>query len=225
VTLLRQLLSDSSSASLLLSNLLTILVAVVEGWRLVDVMGVYWGQSLVIGYFNWRRIRSLRRFSTEGFTINDQRVDPTPATKRQVALFFALHYGFFHFMYLVFLLNFPFSAEPSIIPHSPFPGQADAPRPEFLGIAVCTLVFAVNHAFSYRHNLESDLNRVPNIGTVMFFPYARILPMHLTLILGGFCGAVSSALPLILFLILKTLADLIMHLAEHGEWRQPPASS
>jgi hypothetical protein len=227
VTLLRQLLSDTSSASLLFSNLLTIVLAVVQGWRLADVMWVYWGQSVVIGYFNWRRIRALQRFSTDGFTVNDHPVDPTPATKRQVALFFAVHYGFFHFVYLVFLLSFPFDTQRSVIPHSPFPGQADTPRPDVLGIAVCTLAFAVNHAFSYRHNLESDLRRVPNIGTVMFFPYARILPMHLTLILGGFFGAVSSVLPLVVFLVLKTLADLIMHLVEHGEWRlpRPPDSS
>jgi len=37
------------------------------------------------------RILSLEKFSTEGFKINDQAVEPTPETKRKVAAFFAFH--------------------------------------------------------------------------------------------------------------------------------------
>jgi hypothetical protein len=44
----------------------------------------------------------------------------------------------------------------------------------------------------------------------MFYPYARVIPMHLTLTLGFF---ISS--PLLFFLLLKTLADAIMHVVEH----------
>ena len=52
----------------------------------------------------------------------------------------------------------------------------------------------------------------------MFYPYARILPMHL-LIVGGFFladgGAQTAAV--VLFLILKTGADTVMHYIEHRE--------
>ena len=73
---------DPSTLFLVLSNLATMAFALVERWDLSVVMWIYWGQSVVIGFFNWRRILSLRQFSTENFTMNDQPVDPTPSTRR-----------------------------------------------------------------------------------------------------------------------------------------------
>ena len=48
----------------------------------------------------------------------------------------------------------------------------------------------------------------------MFWPYARILPIHLTIILGT--GVMDGSHALILFLGLKTAADLVMHAIEHA---------
>ena len=48
------------------------------------------------------------------------------------------------------------------------------------------------------------------------FPYARIIPMHLTILLGSyFVGGAEGTL--IIFLALKTLADVLMHMIEHGD--------
>ena len=71
------------------------------------------------------------------------------------------------------------------------------------------LLFLGNHVFSYFYNKPRDTGR-QKIGTLMFYPYARIIPMHLTLILGVFLDG-----GLLLFLLLKTLADVIMHVVEH----------
>ena len=49
----------------------------------------------------------------------------------------------------------------------------------------------------------------------MALPYARIIPMHLTLIFGSLL-AIQSARELVLFLSLKTLADLSMHMVKHA---------
>ena len=49
----------------------------------------------------------------------------------------------------------------------------------------------------------------------MFYPYARIIPMHLTIIFGSSFG---GTLPL--FLVLKTFADAIMHVVEHNVLRK-----
>ena len=203
MNLSRHFRADRSVAVLILSNLVTIIFAVVQKWDVRDVMWIYWGQSVIIGCFNWRRILDLKQFSTEGFLINDQPVLPTRQTQRRVAWFFLFHYGFFHFVYLMFLIS----------EKDPLPGTP------VVGIAVCVLTFLVNHAFSYAHNRQRDAKRVPNIGTIMFFPYARIIPMHFTILFGSHFANPSTG-DLVLFLGLKTVADVIMHMVEHAEARR-----
>lgn len=188
----------NSTRSLVLSNLLTIVLAVVQRWSLWEVMWIYWGQSVVIGYYNWRKIRRLESFSTDNFTINDRPVAPTRAVRNQVAWFFALHYGMFHFVYMMFLLI----------------GIGDMSWFSALGAIVCVAVFAANHRRSFQQSLPIFVRRKPNIGTVMFFPYARIVPMHLTLVLGHLLG-IRSAGAMVMFLGLKTGADVVMHRIEH----------
>ena len=85
----------------------------------------------------------------------------------------------------------------------------------WVGIAVCVLAFYLNHLFSYRYNRERERERIPNIGSIMFFPYLRIIPMHLMIVAGSrFMG--SSTLALLIFLLLKTAADVAMHVVEHA---------
>ena len=74
------------------------------------------------------------------------------------------------------------------------------------------LAFALNHFWSYRYNRDVDRQGTPNIGTLMFTPYVRILPMHLTILTGGLLGK-----GLLLFGGLKILADVVMHLIEHAQ--------
>ncbi|MBP7828734.1 MAG: hypothetical protein KA248_02320 [Kiritimatiellae bacterium] len=196
---------DWSAASLVASNVLTLAMALIGDWNAGTLMWVYWGQSVIIGFFNFLRILSLNEFSTKGVESNGKSVDPTPATRRGMAFFFLFHYGFFHLVYMVFLV-----------------GLAAEGLAQVAAIGLCLAAFLVNHAFSFFYNLKSDRRNVRNIGTVMFFPYARILPMHLTIIFG-------SALPwnravLLLFLSLKTAADLVMHVVEHAALGDNPSS-
>jgi hypothetical protein len=191
--------NDRSVTFLLLSNLLTIVLAVMQQWDVHVLMWIYWGQSVVIGYFNVHRILDLKEFSTANFLVNDKPVDPTPETQRQTAVFFALHYGFFHLGYLVFLLV----------------GYSLQGAFTVAGIALCILVFYFNHRFSYYYNQEREREGVPNIGSILFFPYVRIVPMHLMIIMGGvFLG--NNSMALVLFLLLKTAADVAMHVIEHA---------
>jgi hypothetical protein len=198
-----QFRSDRSVVALLLSNLLTMIWALVEGWEIADVMLVYWVQSVVIGYFNYYRIMDLKEFSTKNLRMNNKRPDATPETKRSVARFFVLHYGIFHAAYLAFILGKD-SGEVSL---------------SSIGIVVCIVAFYFNHRYSYRHNRERDSRRVPNIGTMMLFPYARIVPMHLTIGMAA-SRTGGSTKALFIFLILKTLADIVMHMIEHADARQ-----
>lgn len=186
---------DASVWSLVTANAIALVVAVAGGWSLIDLMAVYWVQSVIIGISYFFRMLNLKQFSTENFKINNKSVEPTEATKRQTAFFFLIHFGFFHFGYLVFIF-----------------AQNPGGSPLGLGLLICTVVFAVNHYFSYRYHREVDASGTPNIGTLMFTPYLRVVPMHLTIVFGAV--ALGSA-GVLVFGLMKLVADVAMHLAEH----------
>jgi hypothetical protein len=188
---------DRSVFVLIAANLLTLLIAWWTHMSLRELMLVYWIQNVIIGICSAIRILSLERFSTENLKMNDQPVTEEPASKRKVALFFVLHYGMFHFGYLMFL---SFEREPA-------PGGSAA------GYLFCALVFAANHGYSLLQNVRQDALGRPNLGTLMFLPYARIVPMHVTILAGSalYGGAHAFAL----FGALKIIADAVMHTVEH----------
>lgn len=192
---LKKIFSDSSVISLLFSNILIIILATVQRWEISEILWVYWMQSVIIGFFNFLRILSLKNFSTKNFSINNRPAPPTSQTKIFTAFFFAFHYGFFHFIYAIFLFQFFSSGQPLDLNYL------------FLG----GLIFFLNHLFSYWHNKRIDEQKTQNIGNLMFAPYARIIPMHLIIVVGAFLG--QSAL--LIFLLLKTAIDILTHTAKH----------
>lgn len=198
--------ADGSVWSLVAANVFALAIAWHQGWSTASLMILYWAQSVVIGVANVFRILALERFSTANFTINDRPVDPTPSTKRQVAVFFAFHYGLFHLAYLLFIVK-----------------ETHGERLVDPWFWACAAVFALNHFWSYRYNRDLDRQGTPNIGTLMFTPYLRIIPMHLTIIFGGMLG--PRAASLLLFGALKTAADVAMHAIEHARLKKVSAAA
>ncbi len=191
-------LRDLSLWGVFAGNVLSIIMAFVQGWSLAQMMWVFWAQSLFIGVINVLRMLSLKEFSTEGVEINGGNPAATRATKIGMALFFALHFGFFHFVYFFFLSEQQ-------------PLRSIDPTSLILGGA-CALGLMGAHSFSYVHNLNRDFKHVkPKIGNIMMYPYLRIIPLHLTIIFGYGLGVPAT----ILFLSLKTAADCGMHIVEH----------
>ena len=187
---------NASFISLLISNVAVIVLSMIEKWDVATVLWVYWMQSVIIGFFQFVRIVSLKKFSTEKFTVNNQPVLPTVQTKKTVAVFFAFHYGFFHFIYAILLFNFFKSSE----------------TVDFLNLLYGGLIFLLNHFFSFWYYKIIDKRQIQNIGRLMFLPYIRIVPMHMIVIFGMFLG--QSAL--LIFLALKTIADLFLHTVKHN---------
>ena len=194
---------DTSTLSLILANVITIFLAVWQGWDLLIVMWVFWFQSVIIGIFNFFRIMDLKNFSTENFRINEMPVQPTKGVKIFTGFFFLFHYGMFHFCYAIFLLTATLGRA----------GSGSMPI-NFLLIFLSAAIFFVNHLFSYLYNKKEDALKKQNIGKVMAFPYARVIPMHLML---WAAFAVHNTGALVWFLILKTVADVIMHSVQHAK--------
>lgn len=183
---------------LLISNIITIYLALTRGWGVFSLMLIYWFQSVIIGVFNFIRILQLKDFSTEGFTINDVPAKPTFGTKIFTAIFFAFHYGFFHLGYLIAIWSF---------------NENGFSQGELVSILSVAVMFFVSHLVSYLFYRPKD-GKKQNIGHLMSYIYARIVPMHLTIMFGFIFNG------LILFLILKTVADLVMHIIEHRIFRK-----
>ena len=196
-------LADRSLQGVVLCNLFTLVAAVVNEWSLAPLLWVYWGQSVVIGVVSIARILRLRKFSTAGLSSNGRQVPETRAGQIQAAGFFAIHFGMFHFVYGVFLASGAIGGRTAV---------EDVP-----GVLLAVGGFAVAHTFSLLWNEPRDYVRgVPNLGTIMFFPYLRIVPMHLTILFGSLLA--GFALPL--FIGLKTVADAIAHTIEHTAYRR-----
>ncbi len=77
------------------------------------MMLVYWFQSVSIGFFTFYRlytypIDQVEREMSEGkaIEVNDQAVKSPRAAKIMIAGFFAIHYGFFHLVYIIFIVGF-----------------------------------------------------------------------------------------------------------------------
>jgi len=195
-----------STLSLIFSNLLVIVFAVVDNLSAVDILWIYWTQSVIIGIFNFIKILSLKEFSTEGFRQGGKQVLPTKGAKISTAIFFLFHYGFFHVIYAVFIGSF-----------STF-GKIGNVGNDTNYILYASLTFFASYFIEFINSKNEQSDVLPNLGSLMFAPYARIIPMHLTIILGGFIGAAGGLLSantnlaiIILFAAIKTIVDLITH--------------
>lgn len=201
-------LNDPSLWGVIAGNIISIYLAIKYDWPLHQIMWVYWAQSVIIGVMNVIRMLSLKEFSTENLRQNGQRVPETQAAKRGIAGFFALHYGMFHFVYAIFLWQ-----------EQPLNALS---MNEVMLMMLGVSAFVGSHSFSLMHNMQSDFREAkPNLGTLMFYPYLRIIPMHLAIIFGG----MIESLGLLIFMGLKTLADAGTHMVEHYLFQKPDHTS
>jgi hypothetical protein len=216
---------DQAFWGIVVSNVVTLAAALWQDWSVLELMWPFWAQSLIIGWYARQRILKLVEFSTAGFRINDRRVDPTHDTRRSTANFFALHYGGFHLGYLIFLIVMSTTADEAgcIAVTNESTGavaliQVGLVHPfDFVIYAALAAGFWHSHRASHREHVAADLERVPNIGTLMAMPYARIVPMHLTIVFAFALGAGA----IWLFVLLKIAADVVMHKVEHRVLQAP----
>lgn len=221
---------DRALVGILGGNLCTLVVAVVFDWGLVEALWPFWIQSVVIGWYARQRILKLEAFCTEGTTFNDRPLAPDEAGKRAAANFFALHFGLFHLFYLFFLVAFTMTASPEgyIDVRNEGTGEMMAVRVgtagplDWLAFLALGYAFRRAHGASHAEHVQADLAGRPNIGALTAIPYARVLPMHLSIIVGVWSGGGTAAI--VIFIVLKTIADVAMHRFEHQQLQRQPAS-
>ena len=56
------LLSDHSTLFLIFSNIVLIIFALFENWNILTIMFIYWCQSIIIGFFTFLKMLTLKDF-------------------------------------------------------------------------------------------------------------------------------------------------------------------
>ena len=179
---------------------------IIEKQSVLNVLWVYWFQSVIIGVFNFCRILSLKEYTTDGMKMNNKLLTKSKSAKVSVAVFFLFHYGFFHFVYATFLSVFIST------------GGIINTNIDVTFIFLTSLIFFVNYLGEFIITFRREQSAIPSLPKLMFAPYRRIIPMHLTIMASGVVlvwGAYSAADPgiiiLLIFIGLKTFMDLVTH--------------
>jgi hypothetical protein len=175
---------------------------------------IYFFQSVIIGMSNAIRIAGLSNFLASNLSKDGQPVAVTTKTKWSGAIFFTFHYGFFHILIFIALVIFSFD---------------NGSKLDLKIVMIHAGIMAINAIISTYSTIVQDREEKPAINDLFFTPYMRIIPMHFFLIIGITRKANPEVLlPLVgainvfwLFLILKLLADLIMHIIIQKTWRKP----
>jgi hypothetical protein len=184
---------------ILVGNILAFIGYATGQLLITDILLLFCLQSIVIGGFNAARMASLLRFSTDGVTwgegASERPVPEITLEKWKMVLFFIVHYGFFHAVYLGILftdmeVQLATLAEPWVI--------------------LALVSFIVGEAFDFTESRRLDRDWKPNIGTMMFTPYLRVVPMHAAVFAVDKLGALSG----FVFLPLRTGVDVGMVLIQ-----------
>lgn len=202
-----------SASLLVLVNLLPIAGVILLGWSVLEIMLLYWSESVIIGAVNVLRMLSSR--PTDPFATGNGRrrgVEMTVAhtgAKMKVFLipFFALHFGMFCFGHLT-AIAFIFSRDTNRPMLDMLPPASDM----LFWLAAAAIL--ISHLFSYLVNFigRGEYRRV-GLPELMRRPYGRIVIMHITVIVGAaLVDWLRSPVPMLVFLVVvKTFVDLRMH--------------
>ena len=216
--------SKPSSIILVLANLIPLVGVVLYEWSVLEILLLYWTESVVIGLINVMRMISCQTDNilaglvqfTAGKEIPPELQKNIPpgalhAIKAFIIPFFILHYGGFCYGHLMAVTGF-FST-------SGFQGGGSEALAQVwqwdFWIAVAAI--GASHLFSFFNNyIGKDEYKHTSLFLLMQRPYGRIVTMHLAIVIGaGFVMWLGSQLPILVILILvKMSMDLKLHQKE-----------
>ena len=205
------MLARPSAIVLILANLVPLFGVLFLGWRVFDVIILYWAENVVIGVINVLRMIACKPgLSLADITKDGSEPDLTDTQRRMVARvaggarlfiipFFIVHYGMFCFGH--------FTAVTGL-----FDGELPTSwrSPLWLGVAA---IF-VSHLVSYWTNfIAGGEYKRTSLTQLMKRPYGRIIALHIAVIAGGFVVTLlGNPLPALLVLIaIKIVIDLRLH--------------
>ena len=187
--MLKRIFTDPSFLFLLAINIYCIWYYQNNPGEFNTLVFLYWGQSVLIGLFNFVDLLTVKNVLPGGIKINGEPGDSS-LSKGCTATFFLVHYGIFHFVYGIFILI-----------QSKF-------NIDFRFVLIGLAAFLLNLFIQFLRQKKWEKTHAVNTSAMFFLPYLRILPMHLMILGPAFLNWKASTI----FLVLKTFADVIMYL-------------
>lgn len=209
---LYNILMRLSVIPLLVSNMVPLVGVLFFDWSLFSVLFLYWAENGVIGIFNVLRMSMAQgpplgvdQSKQSSIQIKNRKILIEKASRFLLIPFFMMHYGTFFFVHGVFLFVL-------------FGGGMDSFS--FVWEALFGVLFlCVSHGMSFLTNYvgKKEYLRV-HASTLFIRPYARVIPMHLALLGGGFAIAFvgGATWALVLLIATKVCIDVLSHLHEHS---------
>ncbi len=192
---------STSAVALILNNLVPLFGVIFLSWNFSNIIFLYWFENIVIGIFTVMKMKMTQH--PVAYKLSEQKNLNliTAVMKLFIIGFFIIHFGAFTLGHGVFLLvifgrNINFK----------------------INLLIAILAMFISHGISFIENYVQPKKYLSTHESIlMFAPYPRIIVMHLVVGIGAFFVADKmSLIPMVLFVILKTVVDLGSHLFEHA---------
>lgn len=191
---MKQIFKDREFWFILFFNLLLGVLYFFGEMGIGPIILIYYFQSIFIGiqYFI-RMMIGVRDARKQGEKLN-----------YNSPLFFGGHFGFFHFVYFIFLIGIVSRHNEGLFEQN---------------WKIILLSLMLNTFLSTLSDIKSDRQQNKPYTGFALMPYLRIVPMHLFIILA-FNQEKDIRYVTFLFIALKTLADLITHILSNQTWQK-----
>ena len=190
---------------LILMNLVPVFGVLFMGWRVFPILFLFWTENIVIGFFNIFKMAFAPPDTTGKW-----------GPKYKIIPFFCVHYGMFalvHGIIVFAIFGSVFESDDLFAGISSTYHSLITPT---FGWAV--LALAASHTISFFVNyIGKGEYRRTSLQQLMVQPYARVIILHITVLIGGFLVMVlgSPVVGLILLIALKTYIDVYSHYRQH----------
>ncbi|MFT5500038.1 MAG: hypothetical protein ACI88G_000164 [Woeseiaceae bacterium] len=217
-----------SALVLIIANMIPLIGVAFFEWRVIDILLLYWTESVIIGVINVLRMSRCQTNNLLGGLLpaiagkeipaelkaNLPKIS-LPGIKFFIIPFFILHYGGFCFGHLMAVIG--------LFGETGLRNGLGASlqyfwQPEYW-LAVAAI--AASHMYSYFSNyIGRNEFQHTSLFLLMQRPYGRIVAMHIAIVFGaGLVMWLGSALPMLVVLILaKTAMDLRLHEGERAKF-------
>ena len=244
VQLARATSSTASIVLLVAFNLVPLVGVLFLRWNIPTILVLYWVENGIVGLLNVPKIllasggtapaagnMAASSMAARGLAANGAGGLP----KAGLALFFLVHYGLFWLVHGVFVFALPTFAS--------FGGFTDVrilddgsvriadqfvTMPNMGAVAVGAVGLGISRLASFFVNFLGRREYLPiSPARQMFAPYGRLFILHVTIIFGAFVSLmIGSPIGAIVVLVLvKTGADLALHVREHEAVGRSTAAS